>query len=249
MYIILLIGSLLSPIPALAAAALDATSFSSSGTSAATNHNHTFSGTNRLALVCRAVRDISGAVAIDAAAPTINGVSMTHLAGVTHNGNVVRADLYYMLNPPAGSQAVVTSPNAATDRHVTGVVSYSGVAQSSTFNTPKTTAVGLTSADVDIDTLASAVTEVAVMCISQRGSVTFSADATTPISTERIDVAQAGDGNSVTLGLYEEDGAATSIDMRVNSTTSSQVAAVAVSIRAAAETGGGRRSTGAVILP
>jgi hypothetical protein len=69
------------------------------------------------------------------------------------------------------------------------------------------------------------------MCgASATAASTASPDATAPTSTEQLDVAHTN-ATSVRNWVYTEDGAATSIDMRVDLASSVRMAAVAVSIR------------------
>jgi len=194
------------------------------------------SGSNRIVFICRSIRDSSGAVAADTSAPTVGGSPATQIGtGITNSGNVMRAELWYYLSPPSGSVAIATTPAASTDRNLTAAIAYSGVAQTSTFNTPNTQQTVGT--DMDTDSIASALTDLVVQCgVQRRGTaaITASPDGTSPISTERVDVAHTQTTSS-SVTFYEEAGAATSTDIRVDLSESVQWAAIGVAMRAAAD--------------
>ncbi len=200
--------------------------------------SHNFgSGAHTIAIVVRCIRETGGAVAADTAVPTLGGNNMTQITGVTNSGNVVRAEMYYYLSPGSGSQSIVSFPAATTDRNQTTVLEYTGVAHTSTFGTP-VTAQGST-VDINVDSISSAVGELGILGACLRRSTvsppsTVSADAATPVSTERVDVAHS-QTTSTTIAAYEEAGAATSIDMRIDSNDAVQYAAIGVSMRAAAD--------------
>jgi hypothetical protein len=118
---------------------------------------------------------------------------------------------------------------------VTGVMSFKGVAQASTFNGSGTTAEG-DSRNADVDSIASAVGEMGVLCgAAQQGGVDLSVapDGGAPASTEQFDLRQSAGGASILGFGYTEDGAVTSIAMRVNLSASVNWAAEAVSLRPA----------------
>lgn len=183
--------------------------------------------------VCERDTNASG-FTVDTATVTIAGASATQLLG-HDNGVSIRALLFYQLTPATGTPTIAVTGDTGNDRLVIGVMSLKGVQQSSTFNTAGTgSGLGVTNAD--IDALASAAGEFAVMlgCI-RTNAITPSADATAPVSAEQLDVAHT-DSTSVRAFLYTEAGASPTLDMRVDLSGSGDWAGVAVSIRAA--TGG-----------
>jgi hypothetical protein len=122
------------------------------------------------------------------------------------------------LTPTTGVQTVGVTGHASTDHMVTGVMSFKGVAQTSTFNTTKTASGD--SLDADADSIASAAGEFVAYCGSSRDdTVTVSADSTSPVSTEWYETSKGtGDGTGLVGFGYTEDGAVTSINMRVDIT-------------------------------
>jgi hypothetical protein len=179
------------------------------------------------------MRESGGAVQA-ATGVTVGGAAATFLSGSTNANNVIRAELWYKLAPATGTVAITTTGHASTDAMVVGTLSFKAVAQTSTFNTAKN-AEGSSDANADANTIASAAGEMGVDCLAARygaaSAVTLSADGTAPVSTERYDNAHDAGGGTLTGGGYTEDGAATSIDMRVDLSESVQWAAVAVSMR------------------
>lgn len=234
---LLLLLDLLSAGPSWAAITYD-TSSSGEGTTS-TSHSHTFAADANIAIICVAVRD-SGAAVAAVSAVTVGGQAATLLARVANAGNVVASELWYKLAPTAGSQTVAVTSGAGTDMTVTGVMSFKGVAQSSSFNT-QGTAEGVTANAADVDALASAVGELGVLCGAGRTATTpvetVAADATSPVSTERFDHDYSASTTAIRGWGYTEPGATTSINMRVdyNADASTQWATVAVSMRAAAD--------------
>ncbi len=210
--------------PAWAAPTFDAAS-SSEGTTS-TSHDQTVAADANIIIVCLAIRDTAGAVQ-PATAVTVEGAAATFLVGASNA--VIRTELWYKLAPTTGvGVTIAATGDATTDAMVTGAMSFKAVAQSSTFNTAAS-ATG-SSADVDVVTIASAVGEMVAYCgAGQHLSATYSADAATPVSTERYEDLHSG----LALGGfgYTEDGAATSINIRVDATTIINFAAVAGSMR------------------
>lgn len=191
-----------------------------------------------LSLACVAERDVSGA-ALGAATsvPTYAGNNMTLVPGATQNqGGVMKTSLYYYVSPPSGSQTVtLPTVSANADRYMMSVITLAGTATTDIFNTAGTNGAA-TGTNLDVDSLASAVGEFAVACGAQETNTpAFSADATSPVSTEVVDEDMASiDGIGLSHFIYTEDGAATSINMRVDSTGNVDWSMVAVSIRPAA---------------
>lgn len=194
-----------------------------------TSHSHTVAADANIAIICLAMRETTPSVQ-PATAVTVGGQAATFLAGVTTGDSIIRTEMWYKLAPLTGAQTVAVTADATTDRIVTGVMTFKDVAQASTFNTAVTnSSTGSTNADVD--SISSAVGEVGVYCGGVRTSAsTPSADATAPVSTERFEEPH-NDAISVIGFGYTEDGAATSIDMRVDLTGSERWAAAAVSMR------------------
>jgi hypothetical protein len=229
--------------PVWAAITFDAASITTEGTTSTTG-NATIAADANIAIVCVHIRESTGAVQ-PATAATVGGAAATFLAGVTQAGNVIRTELWYKLAPATGTVAITSTGHASTDIMVADVMSFKGVAQTSTFNTAKTASGDST--NVDVTSIASAVGEVVAYCGTIRGEAnTASADGTAPTSTERYEDPTAASPGFTAFG-YTEDGAATSIDMRVDITLTGQWAAVAASMRAAAATA--TRRNGSVVFP
>lgn len=196
-----------------------------------TSHSHTLAADANIAVICTASRDAQGAV-LGNTGVTVGGQAATFLVGSTNVGNVVRAELWYKLVPLTGAQTVAVTADATTEHTVTGVMSFKGVAQTSTFNT--TSSAQSSATDIDINGLLSAGGEMGVMCIAHRtltgADPVLSADSLTPVSVEQFQRSHAADAGVLVAG-FTEDGAVTSIDMRVNSSQAQQWGAVAVSMR------------------
>lgn len=243
---LLIILLLLLPSPLWAAIAYVGSQTYEANAGSGAGGNFTFSsGANKIALVCRAIRENGGAVAADTAVPTINGVNTTQIGtGITNSSNVMRAELYYMVNPPAGSQAVATTPAATTDRNMTVVAEYTGVDQTTPVGTATT--LSASTVNVDIDGIASAIDDMVVACLSIRSQdphATVAPDATAPVSTERIDQGHTATTNTLKIAFYEEAGAATSTNIRVDLDIGSQSAHVGVSLKPAAASAVTRRQS------
>jgi hypothetical protein len=224
--------------PLWAAISYDATSGQSSEGTTSTTHNVTIAADANILIVCLAIRESGGAVAA-ATGVTVGGAAATFLSGATNAGNVIRAEMWYKLAPATGTVSVVASYNASTDLAITGGMAFKGVAQSSTFGTP-VTAVSSATTNIDVDAIGSAVGEMGVLCgaVRDNGSAqtTVSADGTAPVSTERYEDPHGAGLPSITGFGYTEDGAATSINMRVDANNTAQWAAVGVSMRPSATT-------------
>jgi hypothetical protein len=222
-------GSPPPPPASVAPITFDAASTSEGTTS--TSHSHTIASDANIALVCVASADY-GLDVQQATSVKIGGEAATHLVGFNQTSdNIVRADIWYKLAPRTGSQTVAVTSDATTDFTVTGVMTFKGVAQSSTFNTTATAAA--TTANVDIAKIASAVGEMGVMCGGFRNeAATVNPDAEKPVSVERFEREHATRISEGGFG-YTEDGAVTSIAMRVNLSVAKNWTVVGVSLRPA----------------
>jgi hypothetical protein len=233
--IVIILAILLAASSVHAAITYD-TASSTSANATSTTQNHTFAADANFGTICVMQRDTGGAVGA-ASGVTVNGDPATPVTsgGLTHSGSVLRIDMFYYPSPPSGVQEIIATGHANTDAIVTIVKSFKGVNLSDPLNTAKT-AQG-TSTNADIDTIASAVGELVDGCFNVRTfGTTIGPDATAPVSTERIEDPQDEAGtNGINTAGYTEDGAATSINMRVDLGASVQWEGVAVSIRAAAE--------------
>jgi hypothetical protein len=221
--------------PVYAAITYDTQSSTSVNGGSSTSHSHTVAADANIAVVCLAIRDDGGAVAA-ATGVTIGGDAMTRLRGETHSGNIIRAELWYRLAPLTGSQTVAVTGAVGTDRIVTGVMTFKGVAQSNTWATDADGAVGQgSSTNMDVDSIASALGEMGVFCGASRGlNQTASPDGTAPVVTERVELCADCSGGTLLGYSATEDGAATSINMRVDLTVSATWVAVGASMQAAA---------------
>jgi len=117
------------------AVAFDAVGPSASGTAGPNplTWTHTASGTNRAVIVGVSYTD--GSYANNEVA-TYGGVSMTRLAGVNSNNDFHGyAVLFVLVNPPTGSQTVSVS---SVNNVIGGSISFTGVDQSTPFDTPNT---------------------------------------------------------------------------------------------------------------
>jgi len=215
------------------------TTYEANGGSGATGAITIGSGSNRALLICRYIREDTGAVAADTSVPTVDGstAGVTQIGtGITNSGNVVRAEAYYLLNPATGSRTVATSPAATTDRNMIALISLAGVHQSSPIGTPSTNQGGST--NMDVDGIASAVDDLVFLCGNTRFFATdnpavASPDATSPVSTELLDVRHTGTSNGLSAVVYYEAGAATSTNIRVDLDDAVQWAAIGVAFQPA----------------
>lgn len=215
--------------PSWAAITFDSAS-SGEGTTSE-SYSHTIASDANIIIICNAVRRSSGGAAQPASAVTVGGDAATLLAGVTSSNNVMRAELWYKLAPLTGARTIAVTQDATTTYSVVGSMSFKGVAQSSTFNTSKTASSG-TGLNMDVTALASAAGELGVLCGAARnGTNTVGPDPTVPTSTERYEDAHSIGANGLVGTGYTEAGADTSIDMRVDLTSSNEWAAAAVSMR------------------
>jgi hypothetical protein len=216
--------------------------YDTAGTHGAAASSDSFTGPTvaadcNIVIICVGVWEGTGNVAA-LTSITYGGSAATFLAAQTHTAvQAIRTEMWYKLAPATGAQTVAVTGNANTDQLVTGVMSFKGVAQTSTFNTPGTLDHDQASGtNLDIDSLASAVGEMGVMCgtiqQSDPDTITVAADATSPVSVERYEINRSA-GTSAPVGYgYTEDGAVTSINMRVDESAATNAAAVAVSMRA-----------------
>ncbi len=236
----LLLCFLLMASPVWAAITYDATSGQSGeGTTSAT-HNVTVAAGSNIMIVCVAVRDSAGAVA-SVSSVTVGGAAATFLVGQSNSGSVVRVEMWYKLAPATGTVSVVATGGAGTDFMVTGGLAFSGVAQSSTFNTPASLQNSGTT--VNVTSIASAVGEMVVGCeVARSGTaVVFSAEGTPPTSTERYDNHHDTGTGTLAGAAYTEAGASPTVDLLVNLNESVQNAAVGVSMRPEATSSTRRR--------
>lgn len=233
----LLLVSLLWSTPSWAAITIDGTPTTGGGINTnniSISHSSTAA---TLALACVFERDTTLAMGAGPSV-TYGGNAMTLVPGATQTqATRVKASLFYYVNPPTGSQTVAMTRSTNANRYIMSVITLAGTATTSIFNTAGT-AGGDTGTDLDINTLASAAGEFGVACGGQSTNApAFSADATSPVSTEQVDAdITALDSIGVSHFIYTEDGASSSIDMRVDSDTSQYWSMVAVSIRPAATT-------------
>ena len=229
---------LLIPSWAWAAITFDAAS-SAEGTTS-TSHSHTIASDANIVVICVVMRDGGGAVEAITTAPTVGGQNASLVTGAVRTltaNNSRRVEMWYKLAPPTGSQTIAVTSPAVTDQTLTGVLSYKSVAQSSTWGTASV-AEGGSNSDIDLFNIVSAVNEMGVMCGATQNAgtpATFTADANTPVSTERLDVAHST-GSTMSLGMYEETGTASNFDMRMNSSITSNWIAVASSMKPLAAT-------------
>lgn len=213
--------------PAWAAIIIGTACTAMTGTTS-TSGSCTIDADANIAIICVATRE-NGANAVIPSAVTVGGAAATALSGIRDASGCFRTDLFYKLSPATGSQTVAVTSGAGTDMTITGVMIFKGVAQTSTFNTPGTF-TSPNSADADIDSLASAVGEMGVLCGGHHDGGAVSADVTTPVSTEQFDtqcpsISWRGWG-------YTEAGAVSTINMRVTIPAGIESVAVAASMRA-----------------
>jgi hypothetical protein len=250
MRLILTLSLILLASPVWAAITLGTTSTAESTVPfVSTSHNHSMASDDNFVLVCLAERDTNASgMTAGSATVTVGGVSATLIGATQSPTNILRAAMFYLLSPPTGTVIVNVTGDTGADRMIVSVLSLKGVAQSSTFDTyGGNSSSG--SANADINSLPSAVGELGVMCGAVRTSAsTPSPDATSPVSVEQIDIAHT-DATSVRGFVYTEDGAAPSLDMRVDLSASEHWAAGAISIRPLAVTSSGTRNRKALLLP
>lgn len=246
---LLLIGlcTLLAPIWAQAAITIDATSSVSSAPPATTtSHSHTIASDANFVAVCVVSREFGLSVGA-VSSVTVGGVSAS-LASRAQSANAnVSAELWYVVSPPTGAQTIAVTNAAQNDRTLTVAISLKGVATSSTLGTPVPVGDSAASVDVNVDAIASAVDELGLLCgVGRVNTTTVSADAAAVVSTEQIEVAHS-DSTSMVGYIYTEAGAAPTIDMRVDLSTSERWAAVGVSVKPLVAAS--QRKRGAVFYP
>lgn len=219
------------------------------GTTTTATCSHTFAATAKIALICVGIRESGGAAAIPTGV-TVDGNAATSVASRVEPNNVVAVRLFYYLNPPTGTANVVATGAAGTDFILTAVRSYNGVDTADALNTPANSTSLSASANMDVDSLPSAINQLGVLCgVSRKGTanITYTADATTPVSTEKVDLTHTSGSSQISLAMYEEAGDTTSINMRVDQSESTQNAAVAVSLKPLVTTT--TRNRGVVLFP
>ncbi len=199
--------------------------------------SHTGAADATLALACVTERDTAFTMGAGPSV-TYGGNAMTLVSGATQTqATRVKSSLFYYVSPPSGAQTVNMTRSTNANRYMMSVLTLKGTALVNIFNTAGTFGSDAAT-NIDIDSLASASGEFAVMCgLQQTNTPVISPDATSPVSTERAEVDHT-DSTGLTHFVYTEDGAVTSINMRVDSDTSVYTSAVAVSIRPAASTFG-----------
>lgn len=241
------LGLLLLSAPAWAAIAFDAQS-TAEGTTDATAA-HTFSGSANFAYICVGVRDSGGAVAAPTGV-TVDGNAATLVANALNPNDVVLASVWRYNNPPTGTVNVIATGAAGTDFTLIAVRSYSGVYAAGPVGTPvEFEPLGETT-NIDANAIGSETGQLGLLCaVARKGTsnITFSADATAPVSTERADFTHSSGSAQISLAVYDEDGASSSIDMRINGSESVATAAVGVSL--IPDPAGATRRRGAVALP
>ena len=199
------------------------------GTTGAT-YDNTIAADANIAVVCVAVRDSGGAVA-NVTSVEIETVPATHLTRIS-SGGVMQAELWYLLSPPTGENVTtVVASDATTEFTVAGTLTFKGVAQTDTWNTPDSATSSGGSTTLYVDGIPSAVGEMAVLCPAIRTETTTATpEGTAPVSTEVYENPHATVGSMVGAAYYEA-GDTTSINMRVTLAPSVQWAAVAASMR------------------
>lgn len=86
--------------------------------------NHTIgSGNGRLLVVCTGFYDGGGGYSTTSV--TFNGVSLTKATGSSSGGHY--ADIWYLINPPVGTYAIVVNLNIGSGLSSAGAVSFRGV--------------------------------------------------------------------------------------------------------------------------
>lgn len=229
---LLIILLLLLPLPVHAAITIDAISTDDGMNGGNIIISHTAAADATLALVCASDRDTTENTLGANPTATYAGNAMTAVPGAIGTySDTMRSSMFYYVSPPSGASNIELNESASSDRYVMSVITLKGTATTDIFNTASAT--GASSASADIDGLASAVGEFAVMCGAIRTNTpTVSPDATSPVSTEQVEYDHP-DAIGITHFVYTEDGAATSINMRVDISASQWWAAAAVSIRPA----------------
>jgi hypothetical protein len=138
---------------------------------------------------------------------TFGGAALTALGTAATNGVYARAEIWYLLNPTAGTANIVTTFSAAC-RACHGIGTYSGVHQSATWGTPGTS-TGYSSTSRSV-TLTSATGELCLDVIAMETQATPGTLTITGGQTSRINQNGTGAAN-VTLGISELAGAASTV--------------------------------------
>lgn len=232
---LLRIGLLISALwilPSYALAAVpifDAAATDNTGTTA-TSHDHTVAADANLLLIFVSQLDTAPAAVVGV---TVEGSAATLITGCAKTQGVVRTEIWYYLNPPtgAGVTVAVDTSGTATDATMTGTMSIKGVDTSNPFGTCSTD--GTTDSSVDINNITTTLNDLVVIGVSANSTASCSADATSPVSTERFD---ANNGGNLGGCGYTENGASPTTDMRVDLSGSLTHAEVAVAVH-----GSGRR--------
>jgi hypothetical protein len=182
-----------------------AIAFDNAGITAGVSHSHTIGGgSNRILIV-----GLSSETT-DWTACTYNGVAMTHLQ--TEVQSEARIELWYMLEAqlPAAGAYTVLGTNASGGRAV-GAASYTGVAQTSTFNTVANAQGSGTAPSVAAN---SAADELVIDVVASKDSSALTANASQAqrYSGLGVDIRQggsseAGTGSPVTMSWTATGGA------------------------------------------
>lgn len=221
---------------AQAAPTVDAVASAEGGIGGGTNddatYNHPIAADANFIFVCVSERNTAVTGFTNTATVTVGGASATKVTGGAAQSadGGVRVSLFYKASPATGTQSIVVVGDSGTDRMTVESISLKGVDTGSPFNTVST-AVSNGSTNADVDALASATGELAVLCgVSGSAAGSPSPDATSPVSTEQVDITHT-DPTSMHGFIYTEAGAPTSINMRVDLAASIRWAASAVSVR------------------
>lgn len=217
--------------PTWAAITIDATTTAEGTGTGNISLSHTAAADATLALACVGERSTTATLSGTTTA-TYAGNAMTQI-GTLINTARTKATLFYYVSPGSGSSTVAMSRATGSDRYIMSVTTLKGTATSSIFNTAATG--GNTTSSLDINSVASAVGDLVWFCGLQTTTTpVITPDATSPVSTELVDVDHTG-GFGLNLFVYYEDGANSTVDMRVDSDTATYWSGVAVSIAPGAE--------------
>jgi hypothetical protein len=145
-----------------AAVVFDAASSASTGApeTATLSWSHTVSGADRILLVGVSINGNKTVSSV-----TYGGDQLTRIATV-NQGSSARASLWYLLNPPTGTQTVLVTMSGNA-RFVAGAHSYTGVSQSNPIGTASVNTGG--SSKTATLNLTSATGELAVDVVARRG--------------------------------------------------------------------------------
>ncbi len=104
--------------------AIDTTSSSAGANVASLSWSHTVSGVNRLLVVGVSKRSYNSVTSV-----TYNGVALTKSGAVqAGSGDFSRSELWYLVNPPTGTNTIVVTPGG-NDWMQTGAISFTGANQ------------------------------------------------------------------------------------------------------------------------